>query len=180
MRLHYNSQVNVKFRILWIYTPQEFVIGLGLGIAVVIAQEILGIGGNPLESVAVIIAYSVFLAVFKIGRPEGYLEHLIAHFFTPTEFRPGHREQEYPILACSEETYALKVKRSRSELWEDANELQKRLLQRGLAFESVTNNRFFVLSDSEIEEARQYLEGGGLIGIGNVRRPETAFPSKGK
>jgi hypothetical protein len=94
----YNRKLNEKPRILKFFTPWEFfflVILIGIPPAL---TQIFGLKPSFIESGVIAISYTLFVIYFKLGKPEGYLYHLIISFFTPKHFRPGHRTlRDFPI-----------------------------------------------------------------------------------
>ncbi len=131
--LKYNTQLNTKLRIFKVYTPWEFFFGLVSAATPVIISTTIGLDANFLDSVITFVVYSLFIIYFKLGKPDGYLDHLILHLFTPTELRPGLPCPTFPIKPSNEILLnTQKLATNHALLVEDTRNLQQILIKNGI------------------------------------------------
>jgi hypothetical protein len=95
--MRYNTKLNTKPKIFKFYTPWELFFGAVMSMGPVMVTIISGAKPSPGDGIIVFCLYTIFLVYFKVGKPEGYLEHLIKHLFTPSNFRPGFKAPEFPV-----------------------------------------------------------------------------------
>lgn len=165
MRLTYSTQLNAKPRIFKFFTPWEFFAGMLIVMTPVFLPMLFGLDPSLLDIVVVGVAYSCVIIFFKVGKPEGYLAHLLKHLVTPTEFRPGHKEIVYPIKP-DEEAYRKALKRTREELWDSARETQRVLLDANIMPIGRRSTRYIPIGDDMKEAAKAFVDDGGVLGVG--------------
>ena len=151
----YNTKLNTKPKIFKFYTPWELFAGAIMSISPVMVTIISGGEPSPGDAIIVFALYTIFLVYFKVGKPEGYLEHLLKHFFTPHTFRPGFKSPEFPVCKSLEE-YTTDLAKTPEQLKADLIELQKRLTRAGLI--RVTAYGSFLKVDIEDEDSAHIVE----------------------
>lgn len=165
IKLDYNAQLNTKATVLKFYTPWEFFTGIILSFILVAIPMMINLPPSIIDPVAMFVAYTLFLIYFKIGKPEGYLAHLLSHLLTPLVFRPGHKCPAYPVKPLPEE-HLSRVARTHEQLWQACREKQQQLLEVGL----VPNGNFggyLKLEDPDyLAASRAYVSAGGVLTIG--------------
>jgi hypothetical protein len=166
MRLNYNAQLNTKAHIFKIYTPWEFYLGMCSAFIPVVIPLAVGIDPTFLDCLIVFCIYSIMLLYFKVGKPEGYLEHLLRHLITPTEFRPGHKLPVYPIKPDDDAAFCKAVKRTPEELWDAAGKNQDFMARSNITCERLSSNKYILLDPEETALIRSYIAEGGVIGVG--------------
>lgn len=96
MQVRYLTQLNTKPRILHFYTPGELIFVMFASLLPFVVEIVLGL---PPNIILVFLSWGVLtlvIVLFRIGKPEGYMQHCISHMFTPEEFRPGRvRNSDY-------------------------------------------------------------------------------------
>lgn len=100
MQVRYLTQLNTKPRILKWYTPGELVFVMFASFVPFIFEILMGLTPNLLTVFIMWALLTLVVVYFRIGKPEGYLYHLIKSLFTPDEFRVGgclKSPKNYPI-----------------------------------------------------------------------------------
>lgn len=106
MQVRYLTQLNTKPRILKWYTPGELVFVMAASFIPFIIEVILGITPNLLTVGVMWILLTAIIIWFRVGKPEGYLAHLISSYLSPDEFRVGGDHMSpmnYPIAKLYED-----------------------------------------------------------------------------
>lgn len=171
--IEYNAQLNTKPTILKFYTPWEFFVGLILTFSTIGLPVVFGVPPSFIEAAVVYTGYTLFLVYFKIGKPEGYLSHLIKHHLTPTVFRPGHKDVPYPVRPPLK-AYIRAVARSPEELWAACQAKQRLLLESDL-IPNGSYGGYLNVTDPEIKAtAETFIAEGGVLSVAAKRAlPET-------
>ena len=103
MRVRYLTQLNTKPRILRWYTPGELVFIMFASFVPFIAEIIIGLTPNLFTVIVMWALLTLVVVYFRVGKPEGYLPHLVKSFFTPDSFRVGgsllKSPRNYPIIS---------------------------------------------------------------------------------
>lgn len=165
--IKYNTQLNTKFRIFKIYTPWEFFGGIVLAGSPVFVRMLIGLSSKPLENFGVFAFYTIFILAFKVGKPEGYLEHFIKNLLTPDELRAGLPIHTYPIKPDQEKHVKL-ARRTEDELANDIRVLQIALIQNNLVPIN-SYGRFMILDPKDTDSKEYFIEqvkNGGILGMG--------------
>lgn len=93
----YNRKLNEKPRIFKFFTYWEFTVLLFILVSPVVISNMLDLPPTFIDSVVLLIIFSIYIARFKLGRPEGYFPHWLKSFSTFRHFRPGHVDAPLPI-----------------------------------------------------------------------------------
>lgn len=93
----YNRKLNEKPRIAKFFTYWEFTVLMFVVVSPVALASMLELPPSFLDSIILLILFTLYIVLFKLGRPEGYFVHWVKHFFTPRHFRPGHVERPLPV-----------------------------------------------------------------------------------
>jgi hypothetical protein len=96
-RVVYNRKLNEKPRIFKFFTYWEFTVLLFILVLPVVIGNILDLPPTFMDSIILLVLFSIYIARFKLGRPEGYFAHWIKSFSTFKHFRPGHVSKPLPI-----------------------------------------------------------------------------------
>lgn len=98
--VRYLTQLNTKPRIFKWYTPGELITILILSFIPFVGEIVLGLTPNIFLVALIWIVLTFIIVLFRIGKPEGYLVHLLYSLYLPDSFRIGGTEHEgmkYPI-----------------------------------------------------------------------------------
>lgn len=96
-RVVYNRKLNEKPRIFKFFTYWEFTVLLFILVSPVVISNMLDLPPTFTDSLILLILFSIYIARFKLGRPEGYFAHWLKSFSTFKHFRPGHVDSPMPI-----------------------------------------------------------------------------------
>lgn len=103
MRVRYLTQLNTKPRILRWYTPGELVFIMFASFIPFVAEIIIGLTPNLFTVILMWALLTLVVVYFRLGKPEGYLYHLLKSLFTPNTFRVGgsllKTPNNYPIIS---------------------------------------------------------------------------------
>lgn len=100
MQVRYLTQLNTKPRILKWYTPGELILVMGASFLPFVVEIVLGLTPNIFVVLVLWAIFTTIIAAFRVGRPEGYLVHLLQSLSTPDTFRVGGSIEEprnYPV-----------------------------------------------------------------------------------
>jgi hypothetical protein len=177
VRIQYNTQLNVKPRVLYIFTYWEFFVGIIIGGVPAFIFAILGKDPPLLDSIILFIFYSLVIGYYKVGKPEGYLGHYLTHLVTSEHFRPGKRKIYYPIRPDDMTEIFNGEKRTHSQLWGEAQKTQNLLIDAGIVPVGGIGIGQVIEVDTDDDNqlavqghAIEYVKKGGVIGVGDAYR----------
>jgi len=100
MQVRYLTQLNTKPRILKWYTPGELIVVMSASFLPFLIEMVSGLTPNIFTVVILWAVFTIVIAAFRVGRPDGYLVHLLQSLSTPDTFRVGGNIEEprnYPV-----------------------------------------------------------------------------------
>ena len=106
MQVRYLTQLNTKPRILKWYTPGELVFVMAASFIPFVIEVVIGVPPSLLTVGVMWILLTAIIIGFRVGKPEGYLIHLIKSYYTPNEFRVGgdvSSPMNYPVAKLYED-----------------------------------------------------------------------------
>lgn len=173
IRIQYNTQLNLKPKVLYIFTYWELFLGVVISCIPAFIFSILGLDPPLLDTILLFISYSLVIGYYKVGKPEGYLGHFLTHLITPEHFRPGKKITHYPIKPDDLLELINLEKRTPEQLWEDARRTQRLMLEANLLPKSGIGVGHYLELDTEnanhLERqsaAIEFVDSGGVIGVG--------------
>jgi len=87
----YNRQTNKKVYYFGVMTIPEIFIML------IVAVLTISVFKSPLLMLLAMLIYMVYLALFRVNKPDGYDEHLFNQMWMPNLLRPCRLDPIYPI-----------------------------------------------------------------------------------
>jgi hypothetical protein len=96
-RAVYNRKLNEKPRIFKFFTYWEFTALMFIIVTPIFIGNLLNLPPTFLDSLILLVIFTLYILRFKLGRPEGYFAHWLKSFTTFKHFRPGHVNKPFPV-----------------------------------------------------------------------------------